>query len=1088
MSRLPDENQTTIPGYYMRYGAQAGVKALLFRTTRAMQVRELNEMQESIHDRINGIANAIFSDGDVTDGLELVRLFEDEDGYNVQIGAGGVFIQGDVVQLEAIKLTIPLDMKVAIGLRMVESVIDDADNNELRDPAQGTANFDNPGASRLVRTLAWGWVAEDESTDGGEGTFFPVYTVDSGVPVLRNPPPAFDAIVEHVAKYDYDAHKNYAVRGLEVSYMTKISGSHHFNVSEGVGNIRGLKRERLASTRLVYAQNPTTKEVNNEPHVFTADGDGNCKVPLNRFPLNAYGEIFGTKLKTETVTRGAFVGGKDQLVEPSVLQVLEVKQGGTTYVAGTDFNLDGDDIDWSPLGTEPAPGSTYTVKYHYQATVEPIATDDTSITLGGLVTGTYVNIDYSYKLPRVDFITMDEEGLLHRIQGVSLERNPQPKQIPLGHLPLATILFDWMNDPVVTDERHLSVPMSELHLMKKQMATLFDAIAVERLRVDMSLSDPAAKHGIFVDPFNDDDLRDLGTAQTAAIVDNELTLPFQATIHSPSDATATGRVNMLPFVEEAVIEQPNKTACMKINPYQAFDPIPARVRLSPAVDRWVQAGPDEFVSQIATRFIKRGHGSRRKVFRVTTFEQVGLRQIPTQFMRQRNVGFAIDNFGPTETLNVIKFDGINVTHSVNVGNYVANSSGHLEGQFQVPANVQTGTKTVEFNGSGGSFASVPYTAQGTIAIRIMQQVNTTIVKKYDPLAQTFTLDEDRIITGLQLKFCLLGDLTKPVFIQIRETQVGIPTMDVLAEGSVAMNSVTLNQWKNIPFDFPVHLTAGREYSIVVLTDDANHSLAIARLGDYVTSGNGKEGWVTSQPYQIGTLLASSNGSTWLPIQESDLAFKLMAAKFTATTSTIDLGDINGVNVTDMVPLATVVRPSADTLLDMIVEESTSGAVYRTPEDRPLQLADRITDTFNISIELNGTSKLSPIVYPWMQVLTGNMQGSGTYYGRNFKAASTFNATVTFSVLKTGSANCVPYMASQKLSMGVPVITEGVYEREFLPMTLVRQEEVGDGWVEETYTITGAKGVGLDLLTQVHLALTGTPKFRVYVTDLRAITK
>ena len=113
-----------------------------------------------------------------------------------------------------------------------------------------------------------------------------------------------------------------------------------------------------------------------------------------------------------------------------MVSVLTVTQDGTSYTEGDDFVVSGGEIDWSPSGAEPAPGSSYDVTYRYIDSITPNAVSDTTVTVSGAVTGTTVFVDYEYKLPRVDALVMDAEGVLSRLRGVSQTRNPQPPQIP----------------------------------------------------------------------------------------------------------------------------------------------------------------------------------------------------------------------------------------------------------------------------------------------------------------------------------------------------------------------------------------------------------------------------------------------------------------------------------------------------------------------------------------------------------------------------------------------------------------------------------------------------------------------------------
>lgn len=90
------------------------------------------------------------------------------------------------------------------------------------------------------------------------------------------------------------------------------------------------------------------------------------------------------------------------------------------------------------------------------------------------------------------------------------------------------------------------------------------------------------------------------------------------------------------------------------------------------------------------------------------------------------------------------------------------------------------------------------------------------------------------------------------------------------------------------FDVPVFCEAGREFAFVILTDDPDHEVEIARLGDVIDLGGGAQQRVSAQPFTVGVLLASANRSTWTPVQDADLHFEIVAASFTATTHTIDL--------------------------------------------------------------------------------------------------------------------------------------------------------------------------------------------------------
>ncbi|RAI30626.1 hypothetical protein, partial [Rhodoplanes roseus] len=76
-------------------------------------------------------------------------------------------------------------------------------------------------------------------------------------------------------------------------------------------------------------------------------------------------------------------------------------------------------------------------------------------------------------------------------------------------------------------------------------------------------------------------------------------------------------------------------------------------------------------------------------------------------------------------------------------------------------------------------------------------------------------------------------------------------------------------------------------------DDADHAVAIARLGDQ--SGDAPTGfdprrqeWVRENPAG-GDLFKGSNGKTWLAMPDADMTHQIMVARYTATSRTFVIG-------------------------------------------------------------------------------------------------------------------------------------------------------------------------------------------------------
>ena len=162
----------------------------------------------------------------------------------------------------------------------------------------------------------------------------------------------------------------------------------------------------------------------------------------------------------------------------------------------------------------------------------------------------------------------------------------------------------------------------------------------------------------------------------------------------------------------------------------------------------------------------------------------------------------------------------------------ANGAGQVTGSFTIPANVPTGIKRVTFLGDQGSFGAGRFIGEGTIITRTQRQLTTIETRFFDPLAQTFRLDASRHVTGVDFKFTAKGSNNNKVYLEIRETELGLPNTTTLAEGVIQGSAITVNAWNKITLTRPVYLDAGVEYSMVLLTDDAIHAVALAELGKY----------------------------------------------------------------------------------------------------------------------------------------------------------------------------------------------------------------------------------------------------------------
>lgn len=447
---------------------------------------------------------------------------------------------------------------------------------------------------------------------------------------------------------------------------------------------------------------------------------------------------------------------------------------------------------------------------------------------------------------------------------------------------------------------------------------------------------------------------------------------------------------------------------------------------------------------------------------------------------------------------------------------VANSSGAIQCKFTIPANIPSGKKSVTITGSGGSHGETFFEGKGELwqenrhtTTTVTTTTNTVTTNYYqnnyglgywgwygynwyyypyywrqwywggyyswywgwygcgwyDPLAQTFRLPQSKQIAGVELFVKAKGAST--ITVQIRKTENGVPTDNLLTIADKAPASITVNQWNTWEFPEPVYLNAEEEYAIVVLCDDADAELGIAEMGKW-DSVAGK--WVTSQPYTVGVLLSSSNASSWTVHQDRDLAFRLLSPVYATTAKDVTLGTVALSAATDIALAVEHMVPTSNSTVTYTATMPDTTNIMLTP-GAGVQLGSPVTGTATIKAHLTGTAAETPIVSPGAQFIQGAIQASAVYVTRAINAGTNVKAVL---VLDT------------KIPSGATLTAEwkGVDQGDtWAAFPAPSSRALDTEWAELTYTKTGIT----ETMIQVRLTLTGSTSARPMVSNLRLYT-
>ena len=171
-----------------------------------------------------------------------------------------------------------------------------------------------------------------------------------------------------------------------------------------------------------------------------------------------------------------------------------------------------------------------------------------------------------------------------------------------------------------------------------------------------------------------------------------------------------------------------------------------------------------------------------------------------------------------------------------------------------------------------------------IGSQVINQTSTdTTVGWYDPLAQSFLVEEDTgvFVTKCDIYFRTKDDNDVPLVFQLRSMENGFPTQKILPFSEIVVDPADIDTSDDgsvattIEFKAPVFLEGGQEYAIALASNSTKYSVYISRIGENDLLS---DAFISNQPY-LGSLFKSQNASTWEASQWEDLKFIMYRADF-----------------------------------------------------------------------------------------------------------------------------------------------------------------------------------------------------------------
>lgn len=1033
-------NQGVAP-YYNDYDPSKKYTTVMAKPGKALQARELTEMQSIFRDLLKRLSDTVLTDGGMVSGMGFTL----SESKILTVESGLVYLDGIVQIFEQQSVTITGIGEEKIGIRLEEKIVDHVVDPSLKDPAVGAKNYLQAGADRIQSNVVLTLNDPNSVT---------IYTFIDGQVQVEPTQSTSDLLTNLLARRTYDESGNYKVDGLTLS--TEEFDDEHVMVvvDSGKAYVLGYEVIKPVSTRVKVQKAIEARLIQNESFFYYT---GTSRYALSNIPVKDITRVQAEVLVTrERVIRGTQIGGTDYLTKNSVSRIekvwIENPDGSIahTYTPNADYQLvNAQAISWSPNGAEPPLGSTYYVTYRYNKTLEH-GTDYKLTALndkfyveflpGGTtpVAETAFYVDYNFFLARKDLVSMDKDGKIIVTKGqaelqrnVSAPTNNDPNILHLGTvtlMPNSTESID--NTYAVT-----RLNMEDLQAIVKRVHDIEYNQAVSALDDEaIAGENPTELKGVLSDGFynlNKCDMFHEDFNITMDIEQGTITLPTVAvnSIHPIfTDATKVykwDRVVTAPLTEVVVASQTLATHAMLVNPYNAFNKMGVMV-LNPAVDNFINEEHIRVDKQVTQTYTLASWwqpgGSNWSATEKALYDSVSLtsgswdsrgdktgvimsssaRTIldeAVQFMREITVEFSATNLFPQANGLKLYFDGKRVDAlpknadylGNEVGTLKADSQGRVFGSFKIPPNTPTGTRSLvlenENNTASGVFTSmgrrrVVETTVLTTRVQFIQQVPV------DPLAQSFQLSMPRIISSVGIYFGS-KDNNNNVVVQLRNMVNGYPGNAVYAETVLTPAEINVSEHGTVEtrvrFKDPVLIEANTQYCFAVLTDSDTYTAFVAEMGKRnIADGE----TVTRQPYLAGVLFSSSNALTWTAHQTMDMKFNLYAAQF-EPTGVIEFEPTSDVTLDKIVLLSEYLTPNNTgcewqvRLLNDNDSDSLANKSYVPIANYEEMDLSRVVKAFQLKATFKADPTMSPILAIDALSLLGLETGvEGAYVSRN----------------------------------------------------------------------------------------------------------
>jgi hypothetical protein len=178
-----------------------------------------------------------------------------------------------------------------VGFDTTESIVDENEDETLLDNALGYPNENAPGAHRLK--LDPTLVSKTRTDTANNKNFFAIVEFDGQEPTEQKDQPVYNVLEQQLARKTYEESGDYVVKPFQIEAIKNEANtqSFYYEVSSGIGYVRGFRIEKIGATKVETSRATTTEIAQNQ--IISANY-GNyviCDEYLGAFDFESLAEV-----------------------------------------------------------------------------------------------------------------------------------------------------------------------------------------------------------------------------------------------------------------------------------------------------------------------------------------------------------------------------------------------------------------------------------------------------------------------------------------------------------------------------------------------------------------------------------------------------------------------------------------------------------------------------------------------------------------------------------------------------------------------------------------------------------------------------